>query len=159
MAIRLFAFDLDGTILHGHHEISERNRQALCLAHEKGVEIVPATGRMRTFLPPSIAELPFVRYMISSNGAAVYDRKADKVLYENMMPGELAEHCFDLVAQFHVFSEVYVNGEAYTDRSMWERRETEFGYPEERLRFMKNKKYNIVDDFRTFLRPIPVSRP
>lgn len=152
MQIRLFAFDLDGTILHSQHALSPRNAQALRLAHEQGVEIVPATGRMRSFLPPSIAELPFIRYIVSSNGAAVYDRKADRVLYENMMSGALAEHCFDIVAPYRVFSEVYVNGEAYTDRSMWERRETEFGYPAERIAFMKNKKYNIVEDFRTFLR-------
>ena len=151
MKIRLFAFDLDGTILHHQHALSPRNAEALRRAHEQGVEIVPATGRMRTFLPPSIAELPFIRDVVSSNGAAVYDRKEKKVIYENMMPSSLAEHCFDLVAPYHVFSEVYVNGEAYTDRFMWERRETEFGYPPERVAFMKNKTYHIVDDFRTFL--------
>ena len=51
MKIRLLAFDLDGTTLYNHGELSEANRAALEAAAEKGVLLVPATGRLYSFIP------------------------------------------------------------------------------------------------------------
>ena len=43
--VRLIAFDLDGTLLDSDKRLSEENAAALARAAERGVEIVPATGR------------------------------------------------------------------------------------------------------------------
>ena len=66
--IKLIAFDLDGTTLHGFAELSERNRRAMEKANDAGILVVPATGRVRNFIPPCLTELPFIRYAITSNG-------------------------------------------------------------------------------------------
>lgn len=72
-AFRLVALDLDGTLLNRQGEITPRTREALARAVEHGVVIVPTTGRPLANLPPVAAELPGVRYAITSNGAAVWD--------------------------------------------------------------------------------------
>ena len=74
--VRLVAFDLDGTTLHGHAQLSARNRQAMERASAAGVLLVPATGRVKNFIPPCLTELPFIRYAITSNGGAVWDLRA-----------------------------------------------------------------------------------
>ena len=88
--IKLIAFDLDGTTLHGFAELSERNRRAMEKANDAGILVVPATGRVRNFIPPCLTELPFIRYAITSNGGAVWDILENKVLCTDLIPTETA---------------------------------------------------------------------
>ena len=84
--IKLIAFDLDGTTLHGFAELSERNRRAMEKANDADILVVPATGRVRNFIPPCLTELPFIRYAITSNGGAVWDILENKVLCTDLIP-------------------------------------------------------------------------
>ena len=68
-AIRLVALDLDGTLLNREGHVTPRTRAALQAAVDKGVYIVPATGRPLASLPPEVAQLPGIRYVITCNGA------------------------------------------------------------------------------------------
>lgn len=88
--IRLIALDLDGTLLNSRKELSGRNYNALAAAAEKGIAIVPATGRFFTGMPKPVLDLPFLRYAITINGARVYDAREDAVLRRAEMPYELA---------------------------------------------------------------------
>ena len=54
-AIRLVALDLDGTLLNREGHVTPRTRAALQAAVDKGVYIVPATGRPLASLPPASA--------------------------------------------------------------------------------------------------------
>ena len=47
--IRLIAFDLDGTLLNAAKVLTQRNKAALEHAAEKGILIVPTTGRLFSF--------------------------------------------------------------------------------------------------------------
>ena len=76
--IRLLAFDLDGTMLQRGNVLSPAAEKALEKADHAGILTVPATGRLRDFLPPCLVRLPFIRYAITSNGAAVYDLHTGK---------------------------------------------------------------------------------
>ena len=71
--VRLAALDLDGTLLNHEGQVTPRTRAALQAASDRGVVIVPTTGRPLGNLPPVVAQLPGVRYAITSNGAAVWD--------------------------------------------------------------------------------------
>ena len=59
--IRLIAFDLDGTILTRDKTISPRTQAALLAAREKGVILLPATGRALANLSSTVTALPAVR--------------------------------------------------------------------------------------------------
>ena len=57
-AIRLVALDLDGTLLNREGHVTPRTRAALQAAVDKGVYIVPATGRPLASLPPEVRSCP-----------------------------------------------------------------------------------------------------
>ena len=85
--IKLIALDLDGTLLNSAKELSPRNRAALEAAAGAGIHIVPATGRFYRGMPECIRSLPFVRYVVSINGAEVYDTAAKTTLFSAVIPG------------------------------------------------------------------------
>ena len=61
-------FDLDGTLLSRENTVTPATRQAIADAAARGVVVLPATGRALANLPPLVAQLPGVRYAITSNG-------------------------------------------------------------------------------------------
>ena len=86
MDIRLISFDLDGTFLDDDKGIPPANLRALERAAEKGVWIVPATGRIVAGLPDPLRTLPFMRYYITANGSYVYDAAEDRAVARAEIP-------------------------------------------------------------------------
>ena len=64
MDIRLIAFDLDGTLLRSDKSISPRTMQALLAARERGVLLVPSTGRLLRSLPEPLLDKSLTRYQL-----------------------------------------------------------------------------------------------
>ena len=134
-AIRLVALDLDGTLLNREGHVTPRTRAALQAAVDKGVYIVPATGRPLASLPPEVAQLPGIRYVITCNGAAVWDLGADPVgavysrysnakehrtstpvcLLHSLMPVETAREAFAVCESYHADLRIFSDGYACTD--------------------------------------------
>ena len=90
--VRLAALDLDGTLLNHEGQVTPRTRAALQAASDRGVVIVPATGRPLASLPPIVATLPGVRYALTSNGAAVWDLHNDPLGAVYSRYANAAEH-------------------------------------------------------------------
>ena len=88
MAVKLIVTDLDGTLMSPDHQtVSERTKNALKTAHDNGVKIAIATGRTLTFTDNVTSQVPFVDYVIYSNGAAVFDRNArTKIAFRRSIP-------------------------------------------------------------------------
>lgn len=150
MAIALVAFDLDGTTLTEHKYLSEGNRKALEEAARRGVILVPASGRMKDFLPPEITGLPGVRYAITANGAGVYDLEEGRTVWESLIPNEKAREVQALLAEYDLFVEYYHNGRSITRKGDPQRAISHFGMPQEKLHFL-TKDYEFVEDLSTML--------
>ena len=148
--IRLVAFDLDGTTLHVHAELSARNRQAVEKASEAGVWMVPATGRVKNFIPPCLTELPSIRYAITSNGGAVWDLREDKLVCANWIPTETALAVQRIFDDYELYVEYYVNGRGVTRRDNPDKAKTVFGFPEDKFYFI-TKDYTFVDSLSDYL--------
>ena len=73
MDIKLIALDLDGTLLDEKKHLSEKNRKVLMRCIEKGIFVVPTTGRTVIGIPKEVLSIPGVRYAITVNGAMVED--------------------------------------------------------------------------------------
>ncbi len=151
MDIRLLAFDLDGTALEKNAVLPKRNREALLEAHRRGAILVPATGRMRGFIPRCITELP-VEYAITSNGGVVYDMAANKPIIDNLIDNKTAIAVQDILDGFDVYLEYYTGGEAITKTGMPERSRTHYGMPEVKWTFVDSKGYTFTADFGKMLR-------
>lgn len=108
--IKLIALDLDGTLLNSDKQLTPENRAALEKAAGEGVEIVPATGRFYKGMPEIIRELPFVRYVISINGAQVYDALNGKTVCSSEIPWERAVSVMEHLDTLDTIYDCYQDG-------------------------------------------------
>lgn len=65
------AFDLDGTLLNSHHELSDENREALQALSENGILVVLVSGRMHRSILPISEQIGLENPIISYNGGMV----------------------------------------------------------------------------------------
>ncbi len=126
---KLIALDLDGTLLNSAKELSLRNRAALEAAAEAGIEIVPATGRFYLGMPECIRSLPFVRFVISVNGAEIYDVRAGRSLCSAAIPLAEALEVLAYLDPLPVIYDCYAGGWGYMTAGMQERAEEYISYP------------------------------
>lgn len=149
--IKLLAFDLDGTTLTEHKFLSRGNREALEQAAALGVVLVPATGRMFSFLPEVIASLPGVRYVITSNGAQACELQTGKPVHQCLIPNQKALQVLSVLEQYDVYVEFYRQGRAITLKGNPERARSHFHFPEEKLFFVDGKTYELVENLSQML--------
>lgn len=112
--IRLVALDIDGTLFKTDGTISKESIRAVREAQEKGVEIVVASGRNYDGLPwEQLKEIP-IRYVVTSNGSAVYSIKDQCCIKEECMDQELFFSLLSYVLEKEVYVSVFVDGKSYT---------------------------------------------
>ncbi|MFT4164047.1 MAG: HAD hydrolase family protein [Microlunatus sp.] len=99
---KLIATDLDGTFLSPDESVSQLNSEAVLAAQEAGVTVLFATGRPVRWLEV-IRGLPGAHpTVIASNGAALYDAQADRILDRVCIR---ADDAFDAVARIRTVVE------------------------------------------------------
>jgi Cof subfamily protein (haloacid dehalogenase superfamily) len=79
-AIRLIAFDLDGTVLNSKKEVTPRTQAAIEKARAAGIFIVPATGRQYNDIHPLLKKLAFP-YIIANNGAQIFSVPRGELIF------------------------------------------------------------------------------
>lgn len=121
--IRIVALDLDGTLLDSSKNLSKANYAALSAAAEKGVLVVPTTGRFFGAMPQPIRDLPFVRYAITINGAQVYDRIEDKALIREEIPLAMALDLIRLLDEYDVIYDCYKDNWGWMTASLQDKAE------------------------------------
>jgi hypothetical protein len=91
MAVRLVAFDLDGTLLGGNDRVSAHTADVLARARAAGMVLVAATGRSCRAARLALGATDAVDHIICSNGAVHYDVRRDEVVaHHPIAPGMLA---------------------------------------------------------------------
>ena len=88
MKYKLIASDLDGTLLSDNAEVSRENFDAIKKITERGVVFAPVTGRAMYEMPADVVNCPDIRYIVSSNGAVIYDKetKEHECIIEKYIP-------------------------------------------------------------------------
>ena len=119
--IRLIGLDLDGTLLTSAKELTERTRAVLEELSERGIEIVPVTGRPLSGLPPEVRSLPGLRYAITSNGAVTYDLRDNRVLRSFYIRPETALPLLKTALERKLVYGIFDGGYGYSDRETYER--------------------------------------
>lgn len=105
MAVKLLAFDLDDTLLKSDLTIGERTIRALRTAHEKGVLIVPASGRGAQTLWKYVEQIDTVNAVVTTNGSQVLNRQHE-VIFERRIPLQTAK----VIAKFAEDHNWYIQG-------------------------------------------------
>ena len=117
MAIRLAAVDIDGTLLNSRGILAEETARTICETGERGIFIVPSTGRCWDEYPDSLAALEVVRYAIFSNGARIVDLKTDRTLYSNFIPYEDVLSLLPLLLESGFIYELIYEGSVFIDEA------------------------------------------
>ena len=148
--LKLIAFDLDGTFLDDLKRIPEENLQAVREAAERGIYVVPATGRLYGGLPAELRELSFIRYFILINGAKVYDAKEDRILFSAELPNELALSLFDNAEKIGCVYDCYLHDEGLMSRGLYDSLDA-FVPDKVYLRYMRSIR-RPVEDLKALVR-------
>lgn len=142
-SIKLIGLDLDGTTLDENKEIRPRVKAAIEKAIEKGIIVMPATGRQLIGIPEEFLSISGVRYVLTANGAMVYDLQEEKELYTDYFTKEVALSMIEYLSDKDILITMYQGGKGYTSNLDFT------GYEEilspKMLEYMKDTRIKVDD--------------
>lgn len=108
---KIVAIDLDGTLLNSYGEITPKTKEVLKKAIEKGVQVVLASGRPVSAIENIANEIGAEEYLISGNGALVYDIKQKEVVYDKFLTKAQVLEIVSICEENSIFCNVYTENE------------------------------------------------
>lgn len=150
MGIKLIASDLDGTFLTDKKEITPALYRAMKKVNDRGIVFVPATGRAFDAVPAQVVEMDAVKYMITSNGAAIYCAETKERIYECLLIKESVGAVLGMEISPDVAIEAFVRGVPYSGKEYIENPKA-YGATEYGAVYVRNTRHG-VDDIRKFIR-------
>lgn len=113
---KMIASDLDGTLLNSYGQITEKTKESLLKAQEKGVYVVFASGRVSSSIK-SFADLIGIKgYIISGNGAVVTDLETNENIYTNVMDKKTVLKIISICEQNSISYNLYTLKDVYTKK-------------------------------------------
>ena len=113
---KIVASDLDGTLLGKDQAVSQENLIAIAEMNKLGVEFVPATGRSLGEIPDELMNSSDVRYIITSDGAAVWDKTSGEMVITRYIPRDIVKLILDTAYSYNAYPLVHDNGKTYYDK-------------------------------------------
>jgi Cof subfamily protein (haloacid dehalogenase superfamily) len=119
---KMLVSDMDYTLLNKEKMVSERNREAITKAIEKGVHMVVATGRIYTSARVYAKLLGVSTPIIASNGAIIREAAfnnpmdTEKTIYRNILPMEAVREMIRLSRKYGIFSHFFTEDTIYAER-------------------------------------------
>ncbi|GLG91633.1 Cof-type HAD-IIB family hydrolase [Sellimonas catena] len=145
--IKMIGLDLDGTLLNSEKKVTKYSEEVLKEAIRQGVTVLVATGRPLSGVPEFMREFPGMRYILTANGARIYDRKdGEKLLFSHLLSNEDASRVLDIFEEYDTLRDVYYDGVGYANRAAIE--QVEKYYPEPGMREYIRKTRKRVDNVR-----------
>lgn len=145
MKIRAVLLDMDGTLLgKSQVAISVRNMTALQAAMDKGVQIIPCTGRVFDMMPPQLLTQQGIRYFVTCHGARAYDKVEKVSLYEDLIPAEQSARLMRLLEGKGLYNEIAANGTIYFEKSVTEPFNMSL-VPEHHVWYIRDNCYTAVE--------------
>lgn len=103
----LICTDLDGTLLSSDKSVSDENKKAIEYFMAEGGYFTFATGRSRVGIDAVLSQICPNAPIVIFNGAAVYDYKSDKIIWETFLD-ENAEKVVSMIENKLPFSGIEV---------------------------------------------------
>ncbi|WP_343210127.1 Cof-type HAD-IIB family hydrolase [Anaerolentibacter hominis] len=129
--IKMIALDLDGTLYTDDKKISDRNLAALKRAVEKGIYVVPTTGRVYRRLSKELYRIEGLKYVVMTNGASIMDMDTREYIYRDLMPMTKVRQLLKEFEQFDLMPEANVDGYVIVEDQFYSREKLlEYGIPE-----------------------------
>lgn len=107
MAIKMICIDLDGTLFGKNHCISDRTRQNIKKAYEKGIKVIITTGRIFINAAQVRESLGINCPIISSNGATIIAEDLKTEIFSGSFAKEQCLKLANLAKQYKVTVHFY----------------------------------------------------
>lgn len=122
MEISLLAMDLDGTaLLDDRKTFSPRLYAALSAAAQKGVAIVPTTGRQYAMLPPAVhTGADWEDLCVLCNGSEVRRLRTGELLEAHYIEADTAVQMIEIAARMGLSVELSAGGLLYLTQESWD---------------------------------------
>ena len=116
--IKLLAVDMDETAVNSRHRMTKATKEALKEVYAKGIQVVPVTGRCLEGLPTGLRGIKELSYIITSNGAKVYDWKEKEVLYRKLISNETACDVLKICQEYKIGLAIHQEGKCYDNSTV-----------------------------------------
>lgn len=93
---QLIFSDIDGTLRNSKREITEKTKEYINKLKENGINTILCSGRPRIEVERVSKQCNASRYIISSNGAEVYDCISKKVIYSNPVRLSICKKLYEI---------------------------------------------------------------
>ena len=108
---KLAAIDLDGTMLNQYGIVTQRTKQAIERAQQRGIEVIIASGRPMDSIKAIAEEIKSEKYFISGNGAIIYDIQNDEIIYENTLKKQKTLDIIKICEENSIYYNIYTEKE------------------------------------------------
>ena len=123
MTIKAILLDMDGTTLRPNKvNISPENQAAIKNALQRGIKVIPCTGRVRDMFPPDLESIKGIEYAVTCHGGRVLDLTGatPKSLYQNLIPVEKSVEILEIIENKGIYCEVAANNTLYLEKEIWQ---------------------------------------
>lgn len=111
---KMITIDVDDTLLNDERVVTEKTKQALVNAIEKGVKVTLATGRMYSSAKQIASQIGLNIPLITYQGSLVKNLLDGKVLYERSVPKEITQFLYDYAAKHELHIQGYFEDQLYS---------------------------------------------
>ena len=111
---KMLVTDMDYTLLNKEKRVSDRNREALRRAMEKGVHMVVATGRIYTSARIYAKLLGLDTPIIASNGALIKD--ASKTIFRDILSQDTVREMLRLCHKYGIYCHFFTENTIYSEK-------------------------------------------
>ena len=146
----MIASDLDGTLLTNNGTLSEYTYKVLKEAHKRGIKIAVASGRAFHTMPECILNLEHAHFAVTSNGAAIYDLKKNKLLKNYFLKEESAKRVIEYAKGRQLGIELFVDGRAYAEKYYFDHPE-KFGFGKKSTNYLFTTRTKL-ENFEEFFK-------
>ena len=113
VTVKAVAFDLDDTLLRDDRSISPYTVSVLRRAADKGILVIPASGRAQGSMRGFVEQIGCAVCYIACNGAEVWDAKSHRSLLRELLPVPLARECARFAAERDCYAQCYYGDRFY----------------------------------------------
>lgn len=115
MNIKLIAVDIDGTLVNSKKELTNHTKEVVSKAIDNGILVIPCTGRVANGIPACITKELDIPYIISANGANVWDVKQNRCIYSDGMNNKYVASMLAIIEEYDCFFDVFIAGSAFSE--------------------------------------------
>ena len=122
--MKLFVFDIDGTLLDSTHRILDSTRKGICLLKELGHDVLLASARPPGAIEPFLKDLDIEPFYISLNGALII--KQNDILAQETIPHFAAQKAIAAAQNLGLSVNVYSGWDwSISEPNKWSKQESE----------------------------------